>query len=605
MQEQFAQLIQALQGLLQKKDFVNLDKLLTGVLAQYPDQLLFHQFRAASLYEQQQYRDAFETLIYCHRRAPHDADIIMNLARTCLALGKITAAATYTVQLLKQPNSNTLAALLFTFKHQLNLTPMMPMKEILGIARHCYQQQPKVYAAAVRYLLDKDLASQALEEFTSYKQSKQTNDLLLLEAQLKRATGQFDAARTLFDALLKAVPGHYAIYHSYANCLADCQDYHAAIDAYKKTIELAPDYAPAHKNLSELRFELGGKDNFLDNYQKVFEQGIVTSVMLKDYLAQLLRTRRVANTEMLLNHYRPLLSRADFIYYSAESRRLSDKPTHIAELLSVLHDINELTCDQACQLAQQCITDNELSRAAALVQSVVEREPGNQWALALIPYAAQGAESKDAFWEAWACKQNYIYQYTIEPPATSESLTTYLIELQQYLRQCHNAETAPLEQTLINGTQTRGNLFFDTNPLIVHLKCQFEWAAQKALKHYQALPSWYDGFKPPGVISAESAWSVDLKSGGYHSNHIHPMGWLSSVCYVTLPSFSDEHYDGYLNFGIPNFTVADNTPFMRVKPEAGKLVLFPSFFWHGTESFSDSEKRLTVACDFKKEMSTF
>lgn len=605
MQEQFVQLIQALQGLLQKKDFVNLDKLLNGVINQYPDQLIFHQFRAASQYEQQQYHAAFETLMYCHRRAPDNADIIMNLARTCLALGKSSAAETYIVQLLKLPNASPLPALLFTFKHQLDLTQGMLMPELLGTARRSYRQQPKVFAAAVRYLLDKDLAAQAFGEFMSYKPSKQTHDLMLLEAQVNRAVGQFDTARTLFEALLKAVPAHYAIYHSYANCLADCQDYHAAINAYNKAIELAPDYAPAHKNLSELRFELGGNHDFLDNYQKVFEQGRVTSAMLKDYLAQLLRTRQVANTENLLDHYRSLLSQADFIYYSAECRRLTDKPTHIGELLSELHDINELTCDQACQLAQQCITENELPQALALVRSVLNREPGNQWALALIPYAAQVTESPDVFWQAWACKQNYIYQYTIEPPATSESLSAYLTELKHYLRLCHNAETAPLEQTLINGTQTRGNLFFDNNPLVEHLKLQFECAAQKALEHYQSLPSWYDGFNQSGVISAESAWSVDLKSGGYHSNHIHPMGWLSSVCYIALPSFSDEDYDGYLNFGIPNFTISDNDPFMRIKPEAGKLVLFPSFFWHGTQPFSDTEKRLTVACDFKKDMPVF
>ena len=271
-------------------------------------------------------------------------------------------------------------------------------------------------------------------------------------------------------------------------------------------------------------------------------------------------------------------------------------------MLSELHDINELNCDQACQLAQQCITENELPQAAALVRLVLDREPGNQWALALIPYAVKETESQDAFRQAWACKQNYIFQYTIEPPKTSHSLKSYLADLTQYLRKCHQAESAPLEQTLVNGTQTRGNLIFDSNPLIEHLKSQFERAAQQALKHYELLPSWYDGFNQPGVISAESAWSVDLKSGGYHSNHIHPMGWLSSVCYISLPAFTDDCNDGYLNFGIPNFTVTDNDPFIRVKPEAGKLVLFPSFFWHGTQPFSDTEKRLTVACDFKKEI---
>jgi hypothetical protein len=34
-----------------------------------------------------------------------------------------------------------------------------------------------------------------------------------------------------------------------------------------------------------------------------------------------------------------------------------------------------------------------------------------------------------------------------------------------------------------------------------------------------------------------------------------------------------------------------------VRPEEGVLVLFPSYFWHGTVPFRSSEARLTVAFD--------
>jgi len=34
-----------------------------------------------------------------------------------------------------------------------------------------------------------------------------------------------------------------------------------------------------------------------------------------------------------------------------------------------------------------------------------------------------------------------------------------------------------------------------------------------------------------------------------------------------------------------------------VKPERGMLVLFPSFFWHGTVPFGGNGTRLTVAFD--------
>jgi hypothetical protein len=34
-----------------------------------------------------------------------------------------------------------------------------------------------------------------------------------------------------------------------------------------------------------------------------------------------------------------------------------------------------------------------------------------------------------------------------------------------------------------------------------------------------------------------------------------------------------------------------------VRPEVGMLVLFPSYFWHGTVPISGNQTRLTVAFD--------
>jgi len=34
-----------------------------------------------------------------------------------------------------------------------------------------------------------------------------------------------------------------------------------------------------------------------------------------------------------------------------------------------------------------------------------------------------------------------------------------------------------------------------------------------------------------------------------------------------------------------------------VQPRVGRLVLFPSMFWHGTTPFDDAQARLTIAFD--------
>jgi hypothetical protein len=91
-----------------------------------------------------------------------------------------------------------------------------------------------------------------------------------------------------------------------------------------------------------------------------------------------------------------------------------------------------------------------------------------------------------------------------------------------------------------------------------------------------------------------------LHSSGYHSNHLHNEGWISSAYYVALP---DEVADsasgqGALKFGESKFALGESDrPEQFVRPAVGKLVLFPSYFWHGTVPFVSQGARLTIAFD--------
>ena len=90
-----------------------------------------------------------------------------------------------------------------------------------------------------------------------------------------------------------------------------------------------------------------------------------------------------------------------------------------------------------------------------------------------------------------------------------------------------------------------------------------------------------------------------LRSGGRHSNHVHPMGWISSALYVALPTKSADEPDdaGWLTLGEPDARLGiDLPPWRKVEPRPARLVLFPSTMWHGTVPFQDGE-RLTVAFD--------
>jgi Putative 2OG-Fe(II) oxygenase len=91
---------------------------------------------------------------------------------------------------------------------------------------------------------------------------------------------------------------------------------------------------------------------------------------------------------------------------------------------------------------------------------------------------------------------------------------------------------------------------------------------------------------------------VRLRSLGFHISHMHPEGWLSSALYIDLPLEVGSGDAGALAFGVPDAALGLNLgPRRIVRPKPGQLVVFPSYFWHGTTSFESDADRLTVAFD--------
>jgi hypothetical protein len=77
-------------------------------------------------------------------------------------------------------------------------------------------------------------------------------------------------------------------------------------------------------------------------------------------------------------------------------------------------------------------------------------------------------------------------------------------------------------------------------------------------------------------------------------------GWISSAYYVAVPDAAGdaEAKQGWIKFGEPNFDARLPDAVKRaVQPKPGRLVLFPSYMWHGTVPFHSDAARTTIAFD--------
>lgn len=173
-------------------------------------------------------------------------------------------------------------------------------------------------------------------------------------------------------------------------------------------------------------------------------------------------------------------------------------------------------------------------------------------------------------------------------------------QLSDSLRGLHITSHEPMEQSVRGGTQTDGPLLSRIDPIIQHLR---KGLVKTIEKHAAKLSgsNLVSGFRYSKNLhyGFAGSWSVLLRGAGHHANHIHQAGWLSSALYVDLPEQQEMGPEpaGWFTIGQPPIELEiDLPPILTIEPKPGRLVLFPSSMWHGTNPIKGGE-RLTVAFD--------
>lgn len=168
------------------------------------------------------------------------------------------------------------------------------------------------------------------------------------------------------------------------------------------------------------------------------------------------------------------------------------------------------------------------------------------------------------------------------------------------LRRLHTMREPWHEQSVRGGTQTERPLLLRVDPVIASVRKKIEAAVARYVAELPPADPRHPLLAAPrGSFLFAGSWSVRLRPGGFHAMHTHPMGWISSALYVTVPEGEalGPPPAGHLQFGSPPPELGlPLASYGAVAPKPGTLALFPSTMWHGTVPFSDGE-RMTIAFD--------
>jgi tetratricopeptide (TPR) repeat protein len=384
-----------------------------------------------------------------------------------------------------------------------------------------------------------------------------------------------------------------------AHLLGDLGRLEEAARAYRELLRERPQVLDAHETLARLLPMIGEADQALKSYDEalqkqptpeLFRSAITTARDLKD-AATMLRWSKEA-----LRHYG---RQPDLVAFQGLALGLQgDSEKALAELEPLAQSGFDAVLGH-CAYYRLKLGDLRAAEKHAL--AATEKMPLDQasWSYLTIIWRLL-----DDPREAWlADYDRLVMPITIEPPEGFDSTEAFMAALAADLTELHSSQHHPLEQSLRHGTQTRGLLFdrriASVQALARQVKAQIE-ARLADLPMDDRHP--FLG-RNTGRTRFAGSWSVRLRSGGFHISHIHHTGWISSALYISLPDEvaalpENTAGPGALAFGVPDEALGlDLTPRRVEPPRVGRLVIFPSYFWHGTLPFESEQPRMTVAFD--------
>jgi uncharacterized protein (TIGR02466 family) len=345
-------------------------------------------------------------------------------------------------------------------------------------------------------------------------------------------------------------------------------------------------------------WETGRHEQHLESYRSALDEQPELTSLRREYARWLVRTEQYDDAKDQLR--RVMGDGGD-----ADSHRLMARAeANSGDSQAALHHFRravELAPDDAAShrdLARLLLMLDDIPAAQAAVQAALNLAPSDQEAIAYLGlcWRLGGNEHESALNDY----QNLVRTYRIPVPPGYADISEFNHALSRELDALHGGTVHPSDQTLRSGTQTHGDLFAGELSTVRLLRESIERCVADYIDAMEAAPEHPLTSRKSRAFRFAASWSCRLRQQGFHTNHVHPKGWISSCYYVALPDavHSAQGQQGWIRFGESNLRLGEREHIGRaVQPEEGLLVLFPSYMFHGTVPFESDEARTTVAFD--------
>ena len=431
-----------------------------------------------------------------------------------------------------------------------------------------------------------DHHEQALESFQEAERLD-PDDASIAHGYARTALEAGIDARQLYDRALELAPNDGSLLIGRAAAYAAAGEGNRAVNELAQVLARAPAWIDGHEQLAQFLATEGRGDEATASLERALmlfpQEAALWEALLR------IEVRRKQYESIL-----PIIERGKAagaqslqfaLYEGIAAAELSDD----AEPAALFSPAAEATPELTIWRIRHLLRTGDIDRLMPILDDELARNPaGDAWAYASTAWRIAEDPRSD-----WLERQGELVRVI----DLLDSLPP-LDQLTETLKNLHVTKAEYLDQAVRGGTQTDGPLFSRIDPTIQAVRHAVVGAIQDYVTQLPAEDAGHPllHHRRDRRIRFAGSWSVLLKSSGHLANHTHPQGWISSALYISLPAQS-EGDAGWFRLGEPDERLGISLPPQRkIEPKPGRLVLFPSWMWHGTVPFSSGE-RLSLAFD--------
>jgi len=253
----------------------------------------------------------------------------------------------------------------------------------------------------------------------------------------------------------------------------------------------------------------------------------------------------------------------------------------------------------AINLADMKLAEGDAAAALAEIERFLSRHPSNPGALAFKAFALRDlGRAADA--RIIDDTDRFILPRDVTAPDGYADITAFNAALAQHVSTHPTLTPSPIAHATRKGRHS-GELLVEPLGPMGAFREEIEAGFRAYKRHFAGEPAHPFLNACPSDVTI-SVWGVVMDEDGHQVPHIHPAAWLSGVYYVEVPDSirdDDSARAGWIEFGrAPDDIHARHDPAVRFfRPVAGRMILFPSHFYHRTVPLAGAARRISIAFD--------